>query len=96
MENKINSNGLAIFNFLKENEGKTFAFAEIADKAGIEAKTGFLTSAKKIATSNGYTIAKIEDAIEISIKTISTFATGLEIVTEKTAKVAGYTMTKAE
>lgn len=96
MENKINANGLAIYNFLKDNEGKTFAFAEIANAAGIEAKTGFLTSAKKIAQSNGYAIVKVEDAVEVKIKTVTTFASGLEIASEKTATVAGYTLAKAE
>ena len=92
----INANGMAIYNFLKDNEGKTFAFAEIAQAAGIEAKTGFLTSAKKIAAENGYTIAKLEDAVEVKIKTVTVFASGLELASEKTAKVAGYTLAKAE
>lgn len=91
-----NTNGLAIYNFLKENEGKTFAFAEIANAAGIEAKTGFLTAAKKIAAENGYTIMKRDDAVEVKIKTVTTFASGLEMTAEKTATVAGYTLIKAE
>lgn len=96
MENKINTNGLAIFNALKENEGKTLAFAEIAAIAGIDAKTGYLTAAKKIAKDNGYAIMKAEDAVTITIKTETAYATGLIITKEKTATVDGYTLAKAE
>ena len=46
----INPNGLAIVETLTAHKGETLAFAEIASLAGIEAKTGYLTSAKKIAT----------------------------------------------
>ena len=97
METKINEKGLAIFNTLKANEGKTLAFAEIAALAGIEPKTGFLTSAKKIALTNGYEIVKIEDAVTAKVATETAYPNGLIIKAEKTAIYDGYTLkAKAE
>ena len=95
MENKINANGLAILNALKANEGKVLAFAEIANIAGIEAKTGFLTSAKKLAKAEGYEIAKRENAVTVAVKTVSVYPSGLEVEKEKEVTVDGYELIKA-
>ena len=92
MEKVINPNGLAIFNTLKDNQGKVLAFAEIAALAGIEAKTGFLTSAKKIALDNGFVISKVEDGVEVRIATETVFPSGLTAKTEKVTSVDGYTL----
>ena len=95
MENKINANGLAILNALKANEGKVLAFAEIANIAGIEAKTGFLTSAKKLAKAEGLEIVKRENAVTVAVKTVSVYASGLEVEKEKEVTVDGYELVKA-
>lgn len=89
---KENANGIAIFNALFANIGKTLAFAEIANIAGVEPKTGYLTAAKKIASSKGFTIRKVENGVTVTIKTITTFPNGLEAVTEKKSLVTGYTL----
>lgn len=90
METKINPNGLAIFNTLKDNQGKVLAFAEIAALAGIDAKTGYLTSAKKIAKENSFEIVKVEDGVETRIMTETAFPSGLTLKTEKVATIDGY------
>ena len=95
MENKINANGLAILNALKANEGKVLALAEIANIAGIEAKTGFLTSAKKLAKAEGLEIVKRENAVTVAVKTVSVYASGLEVEKEKEVTVDGYELIKA-
>lgn len=94
--NTINPNGLAIYNALKANEGKTLTFAEIANLAGIEAKTGYLTAARKIAKDNGYTIAKIEKGAKATIRTITVYPNGLTLEKEKEAILDGYTLTPAD
>ena len=90
METKINPNGLAIFNALQENKDKVLAFAEIAHLAGIDAKTGYLTSAKKIAKEKGFEIIKVEDGVQVSIMTETTYPSGLTIKAEKVATIDGY------
>jgi len=95
MENKINANGLAILNALKANEGKVLAFAEIAHIAGIEAKTGFLTSAKKLAKAEGLEIVKRENAVTVAVKTVSVYASGFKAEKEKEVTVDGYELVKA-
>lgn len=84
--NTINPNGLAILNTLK-NATAPLTFAEIADLAGIEPKTGYLTAAKKLARKEKLTITKRENAVTLKVKTITTFPNGLvlEKETEKTA-----------
>lgn len=95
--NTPNPNGLAIFNALKANEGKTLTFAEIADIAGIEAKTGYLTSAKKIARENGFEIMKVEDAVAAKVMTVTEYPSGLRIEKAKDVSYDGYTLApKAE
>ena len=96
MENKINANGLAIFTALKENEGKALAFAEIANIAGIEAKTGYLTAAKKIAKDNGFAIRKIENGAKARVITVTEYANGLRIEKAKDIELDAYTLDKAE
>ena len=95
--NTPNPNGLAIFNALKANEGKTLSFAEIADIAGIEPKTGYLTAARKIAREQGFEIVKIENAVTASIMTVTEYPSGLRIEKSKDATFDGYTLApKAE
>ena len=96
METKINANGLAILNTLKAHEGEVLAFAEIADLAGIEAKTGYLTSAKKLAKAEHYEIVKRANAVTITVKTVSTYASGLTVEKTKEVAVDGYELVKGE
>ena len=96
METKINANGLAILNTLKANEGKVLAFAEIAALAGIEAKTGYLTSAKKLAKAEHLEIVKRENAVIVTVKTVSTYASGLTVEKTKEVEVDGYELVDAE
>lgn len=96
MENKINANGLAILNTLKANKGVALSFAEIANLAGIEAKTGFLTSAKKLAQAEKLAIVKVEGAVKVSVKTVSAYPTGLVVEKEKEVAMDGYILQDAE
>ena len=90
METKINANALAILNALKANPGRILAFAELAAIAGVEAKTGYLTGAKKLAAAEKLTIEKVEDGAEYTLETIATYANGLEVRKTKTVKCDGY------
>lgn len=95
--NTPNPNGLAIYNALKSNEGKTLTFAEIADLAGIEPKTGYLTAARKIARENGLEIMKVEDAVSAKVMTVTEYPSGLRIEKSKDVSYDGYTLApKAE
>lgn len=96
METKVNANGLAILNTLKENKGSVLAFAEIANLAGIEAKTGYLTSAKKLAKAENLEIVKRENAVIVTVKTVSTYASGLVVEKTKEVEVDGYELVDAE
>ena len=90
MNEKINPNGLAIFNCLADRKGEVLAFAEIANLAGIEAKTGFLTSAKKIASDRKMLLEKVEGAVKVEIRTCTEYPNGLKIETSKQSFVDGY------
>lgn len=93
---KINPNGLAIFNALKEASAP-LAFIELANLAGVEAKTGYLTSAKKIAAENGKRIEKVKDAVTVKFSTVTVYtATGLTVEKEKETAVDGYILADAE
>lgn len=89
---KENANGVAIFKALLANTGKTLAFAEIANLAGVEPKTGYLTAAKKYAKTKGFTIRKIENGVTVKIETVTTFPNGYKATAEKEATVTGYTL----
>ena len=91
-----NPNGLAILEVLKSNMDKPLSFAEIASLAGIEAKTGYLTAAKKAAKDAGKTIVKMDDAIEIESISTDTFPSGLQIERKALKTVAGYILKDAE
>lgn len=78
METKTNTNGLAIYNALKEANAP-LTLAEIANIAGIKAETGYLTAARKIAKDNGYNIVKNEKGATLTIKTITIYPNGLEV-----------------
>ena len=96
MENKINANGLAILNTLKANRGTALAFAEIANMAGIEAKTGFLTAAKKLAAAEKLAIVKRENAIKAKAVTVTEYPNGLRIEKAKEIELDGYELVDAE
>ena len=94
--NTPNPNGIAIFNALKD-ASTPLSFAEIADIAGIEAKTGYLTAARKIARENGFELTKVENAITAKVTTITEYPNGLRIEKSKDIAVDGYTLApKAE
>lgn len=95
METKLNTNGIAILNVLKENKGKVLTFAEIADMAGIEAKTGYLTAAKKLAADNKAEIVKRDNAVTAKVKTVTVYPNGLTIEKEKDVTFAGYELIEA-
>lgn len=90
----VNPNGLAIVETLLAHEGEVRAFAEIAHEAHIEPRTGFLTSAKKIAETRGYSIEKVVDGVEVTVKTVSTYPNGFVAESEKTVTLDGYRIVK--
>lgn len=90
----INPNGLAIVETLLAHEGEVRAFAEIAHEAHIESRTGFLTAAKKIAETRGYSVEKVVDGVTVTVKTVSTYPNGLEVENEKTVTLDGYRIVK--
>lgn len=96
MEKTVNANGLAILNVLKAHKGETLAYAEIANLAGIEAKTGFLTSARACAKAEKLAIVKVKDAIQVTVKTVTVYPNGLEVEKVKPDTVDGYTLADAE
>ena len=96
MEKTVNANGLAILNTLKAHKGEVLAFAEIANLAGIEAKTGFLTSAKKLASAEKLAIVKRENAVKVSVKTVTVYNSGLEIEKVKEVEMDGYELVNAD
>ena len=94
-DNKIaapNPNGLAIFNALKDATSP-LTFAEIADTAGIEPKTGYLTAARKIARENGLEITKMEGAVSVNVTTVTEYPNGLRIEKSKAVEMDGYVLT---
>lgn len=96
MEKTINPNGLAILNALKAHRGEVLAFAEIASIAGIEPKTGYLTSAKKLASAEKLAIVKRENAIKVELSSSLSYPSGL--IVDKTSEVVfdGYELVDAE
>lgn len=93
---KINLNGQALFNALLANEGKTLSLIELASLAKVDAKSGYLTSTKKIAKDKGYSVEKVDDAITLEMDIITTYPSGLKVPSKKTAVVAGYKLVKAQ
>lgn len=87
-----NPNGLAILNTLKNANGATLTFAEIAADAGIEAKTGYLTAAKKLAAAEKLAIVKKVNAVTVTVKTIATYPNGLVVEKEKEVEMDGYVL----
>lgn len=87
---KINPNGAAIIRALSERKGETFAFAEVANMAGIEPKTGYLTSAKKLAQDGNMTLQKVVGGVKVRAKTVTTFPNGLAVESEKEVVLDGY------
>ena len=90
--NTPNPNGLAIFNALKDANAP-LSFAEIADTAGIEPKTGYLTAARKIARENGFELTKVENAVTAKVITVTEYPNGLRIEKAKDMTMDGYILT---
>ena len=93
---KINPNGEAIIRALSEHKCEIFAFAEIAIMAGIEPKTGYLTSAKKIASGKGMTLEMVEDGAKAKVHTITEYPSGLKVEAEKEVSLNGYRLIDKE
>lgn len=93
---QINPNGLAIVETLTAHKGETLAFAEIANLAKVDAKTGYLTSAKKIAAERKMRIEKVEDGVTAKVKTVTVFPNGLTVEAEKEISLDGYRIVDAE
>ena len=93
---QINPNGLAIVETLTAHKGETLAFAEIANLAKVDAKTGYLTSAKKIAVERKMRIEKVEDGVTAKVKTVTVFPNGLTVEAEKEISLDGYRIVDAE
>jgi len=92
----INPNGLAIVETLTAHKGETLAFAEIANLAKVEPKTGYLTSAKKIAVERKMRIEKVENGVTAKVKTVTTYPNGLTVEAEKEITLDGYRLVDAE
>ena len=93
---QLNPNGLAIVETLAAHKGETLAFAEIAHLAGIEAKTGYLTSAKKIASERKMTLEMVEGGAKAKTHTITEYPNGLKVETEKEITLNGYRLIDKE
>ena len=93
---QINPNGLAIVETLTAHKGETLAFAEIANLAKVDAKTGYLTSAKKIAAERKLRIEKVEDGVTAKVKTVTAYPNGLTVEAEKEVALDGYRIVDAE
>jgi len=87
---QINPNGLAIVETLLAHKGETLAFAEIANFAKVDAKTGYLTSAKKLATERNMTLQKVINGVKATVTTITEFPHGLTLKTPKEVTLDGY------
>lgn len=87
---KVNPNGEAIVNALADRKGEVFAFAEIAHMAGVEAKTGFLTAAKKIASDRNLTLQKVREGVTVAVTTYTHFPSEFQTKTVKFVTVDGY------
>ena len=93
---KLNPNGAAIVDTLADRKGEILAFAEIAHLAGIEAKTGYLTAAKKIAADRKMQIEKVKDGVKVKVKTITTYPNGYTAEAEKEITLDGYRLIDAQ
>lgn len=93
---KLNPNGAAIVDAMSDRKGEVLSFAEIAHLAGVEAKTGYLTSAKKIAADRKLKIEKVVDGVKVKAHTISTYPSGLVVESDREIEVDGYRLTDAE
>ena len=93
---QINPNGLAIVEALTAHQGEVLAFAEIANLAKVDAKTGYLTSAKKIASERKMRIEKVEDGVTAKVRATTVYPSGLAIEAEKEVTLDGYRIVSAE
>ena len=93
---QINPNGLAIVEALNAHKGEVLAFAEIASLAKVDAKTGYLTSAKKIASERKMRIEKVEDGVTAKVHATTVYPSGLTLEAEKEITLDGYRIVSAE
>lgn len=93
---QINPNGLAIVETLTARKGEVLAFAEIANLAKVDAKTGYLTSAKKIATERKMRIEKVMNGVTAKVHTVTVYPNGLTVEAEKEITLDGYRIVDAE
>ena len=93
---KINPNGQALVEALVAHKGETLAFAELANLAGVEAKTGYLTAAKKIASDRKLKIEKVENGITLKAVTVITYPNGFKSEKAKEIQADGYRIVDAE
>lgn len=93
---QLNPNGLAIVKTLAAHKGETLAFAEIAHLAGIEAKTGYLTSAKKIASDRKMKIEKVDSGVKAKTHTATTYPSGLIVEADREIEIDGYRLVDAQ
>jgi len=93
---KINPNGKAMYDVLADRKGEVLAFAEIAHLANVEPKTGFLTSAKKIALANKAEIVKVENGVKVAQKTVTEYPSGLKVEADREVEMAGYKLVDKE
>lgn len=95
MNKTSNPNGEALYKVLADRKGEILTFAELANIAGVEAKTGYLTAAKKIARDNHQEIVKVEEGVIAKAHTVTTYPSGLEVESDREIKLAGYQLTSA-
>lgn len=93
---KLNPNGEAIIRALSKHKGEIFAFAEVAHMAGIEAKTGYLTSAKVIAPIYDMALEMVKDGAKAKVHTITEYPNGLKVEAEKEITLNGYRLIDKE
>ena len=92
----INPNGLAIVEALNAHKGETLAFAEIANIANVDPKTGYLTAAKKIAVERNARIEKVANGVTAKVVTVTDYPSGLSVKAEKEVTLDGYRLVDAE
>lgn len=89
--NTPNPNGIALYNAIK-GEDCPITFAELANKAGIEAKTGYLTAARKLARADGFDIVKLDKAVTARMTSVTEYPSGLRIEKSKDLVMDGYVL----
>ena len=86
-----NEKGLALYNAIK-GETSPISFAELANKANVEPKTGFLTAARKLARADGFDIVKLDKAVTARMTSVTEYPSGLRIEKSKDVAIDGYVL----